>query len=71
MFGKKVLSIDDLKSISNSVKEVITGLMNTSQQVLNNVVRNAIKMSEEFNTRTQAAENEGKYSERGIRNFFF
>lgn len=64
---KKMLPIEDLRSISNSVKEVITGLMNTSQQVLNNVVGNAIKMSEEeFNTRTQAAENEANIAKEAL-----
>ena len=64
---KKMLPIEDLRSISNSVKEVITGLMNTSQQVLNNVVGNAIKMSEaEYNTRTQAAENEANIAKEAL-----
>ena len=64
---KKMLPIEDLKNISNSVKEVITGLMNTSQQVLNNVVGNAIKMSEaEYNTRTQAAENEANIAKEAL-----
>ena len=50
--------VGDLKRISDSVMEVMSGLMDTSRQVLNNVVGNAIKMSnEEYNTRTQAAEN--------------
>lgn len=57
----------DLKRISDSVKEVLTGLMNTSQQVLNNVVGNAIKMSnEEYNTRTQAAENEANIAKEAL-----
>ena len=64
---KKLLPIEDLRSISNSVKEVMTGLMNTSQQVLNNVVGNAIKMSnEEYNTRTQAAENEANIAKEAL-----
>ena len=64
---KKMLPIEDLRSISNSVKEVMTGLMNTSQQVLNNVVGNAIKMSEEeINTRTQAAENEANIAKEAL-----
>lgn len=66
-FWGKMLPVDDLKSISNSVKEVLTGLMNTSQQVLNNVVGNAIKMSEEeYNTRTQAAENEANIAKEAL-----
>ena len=57
----------DLKKISDSVKEEMTGLINTSQQVLNNVVGNAIKMSEaEFNTRTQAAENEANIAREAL-----
>lgn len=66
-FWEKLLPVDDLKSISNSVKEVLTGLINTSQQVLNNVVGNAIKMSnEEYDTRTQAAENEANIAKEAL-----
>ena len=59
--------VGDLKRISDSVMEVLSGLMDTSRQVLNNVVGNAIKMSnEEYNTRTQAAENEANIAKEAL-----
>ena len=59
--------VGDLKRISDSVMEVMSGLMDTSRQVLNNVVGNAIKMSnEEYNTRTQAAENEANIAKEAL-----
>lgn len=57
----------DLKKISDSINEMTAGLIDTSRQVLNNVVGNAIKMSEaEYNTRTQAAENEANIAKEAL-----